>query len=76
MQVHKAQDFASKRGKLLTDDFLFLVRKVLVIVYFMEDSSATLVIKKCYIFLSTLILFFSVYTLVSYFLNYSTLSTL
>lgn len=76
MQVHKAQDFASKRGKLLTDDFLFLVRKVLVIVYFMEDSSATLVIKKSYIFLSTLILFFSVYTLVSYFLNYSTLSTL
>ncbi|KAK3001750.1 hypothetical protein RJ639_021994 [Escallonia herrerae] len=25
--VHKAQDFASKRGKLLTEDFLFLVRK-------------------------------------------------
>ncbi|KAK9747633.1 hypothetical protein RND81_02G004500 [Saponaria officinalis] len=25
--VHKAQEFASKRGKLLTDDFLFLLRK-------------------------------------------------
>ncbi|PWA55851.1 transcription initiation factor TFIID subunit 13 [Artemisia annua] len=26
--VHKAQDIASKRGKLLTEDFLFLIRKV------------------------------------------------
>ncbi|CAA2972394.1 transcription initiation factor TFIID subunit 13-like isoform X2 [Olea europaea var. sylvestris] len=26
--VHKAQDTASKRGKLLTEDFLFLIRKV------------------------------------------------
>ncbi|KAG8366244.1 hypothetical protein BUALT_Bualt17G0056300 [Buddleja alternifolia] len=25
--VHKAQDVASKRGKLLTEDFLFLIRK-------------------------------------------------
>ncbi|CAH1413776.1 unnamed protein product [Lactuca virosa] len=25
--VHKAQDIASKRGKLLTEDFLFLIRK-------------------------------------------------
>ncbi|CAA3007590.1 transcription initiation factor TFIID subunit 13 [Olea europaea subsp. europaea] len=25
--VHKAQDTASKRGKLLTEDFLFLIRK-------------------------------------------------
>uniref|UniRef100_A0A1D1XUP5 Transcription initiation factor TFIID subunit 13 n=1 Tax=Anthurium amnicola TaxID=1678845 RepID=A0A1D1XUP5_9ARAE len=25
--THKAQDFASKRGKLLTEDFLFLIRK-------------------------------------------------
>ncbi|XP_059625604.1 transcription initiation factor TFIID subunit 13 [Cornus florida] len=25
--VHKAQDFSSKRGKLLTEDFLFLIRK-------------------------------------------------
>ncbi|KAG5514168.1 hypothetical protein RHGRI_035538 [Rhododendron griersonianum] len=25
--VHKAQDIASKRGKLLTEDFLFLLRK-------------------------------------------------
>ncbi|KAL0916313.1 hypothetical protein M5K25_013814 [Dendrobium thyrsiflorum] len=25
--VHKAQDIASKRGKLLTDDFLYLIRK-------------------------------------------------
>ncbi|XP_058188410.1 transcription initiation factor TFIID subunit 13-like [Rhododendron vialii] len=25
--VHQAQDVASKRGKLLTDDFLFLIRK-------------------------------------------------
>lgn len=25
--VHKAQDVASKRGKLLTEDFLFLLRK-------------------------------------------------
>ncbi|GLJ11935.1 hypothetical protein SUGI_0180510 [Cryptomeria japonica] len=25
--VHKAQDLASKRGKLLTEDFLFLLRK-------------------------------------------------
>ncbi|KAL9239748.1 hypothetical protein vseg_014041 [Gypsophila vaccaria] len=25
--VHKSQDFASKRGKLLTEDFLFLIRK-------------------------------------------------
>ncbi|WOH15847.1 hypothetical protein DCAR_0935393 [Daucus carota subsp. sativus] len=25
--VHKAQDIASKRGKLLTEDFLYLVRK-------------------------------------------------
>ncbi|CAN6469168.1 unnamed protein product [Victoria cruziana] len=25
--VHKAQVFASKRGKLLTEDFLFLIRK-------------------------------------------------
>ena len=28
LQVHKAQDIASKRGKLLTEDFLFLIRKV------------------------------------------------
>lgn len=28
LQVHKAQDIASKRGKLLTEDFLFLLRKV------------------------------------------------
>lgn len=28
LQVHKAQDVASKRGKLLTEDFLFLIRKV------------------------------------------------
>lgn len=27
-QVHKAQDTATKRGKLLTEDFLFLIRKV------------------------------------------------
>lgn len=27
--MHQAQDVASKRGKLLTDDFLFLIRKVL-----------------------------------------------
>lgn len=27
-QVHKAQDIASRRGKLLTEDFLFLIRKV------------------------------------------------
>lgn len=27
-QVHKAQDTAFKRGKLLTEDFLFLIRKV------------------------------------------------
>nr|XP_033513004.1 transcription initiation factor TFIID subunit 13-like isoform X2 [Nicotiana tomentosiformis] len=26
--VHKAQDIATKRGKLLTEDFLFLIRKV------------------------------------------------
>lgn len=25
--VHKAQDIATKRGKLLTEDFLFLIRK-------------------------------------------------
>ncbi|KAK6929524.1 Transcription initiation factor IID, subunit 13 [Dillenia turbinata] len=25
--VHKAQEFASKRGKLLTEDFLYLIRK-------------------------------------------------
>nr|GLL28852.1 transcription initiation factor TFIID subunit 13-like isoform X1 [Ipomoea trifida] len=25
--VHKAQDVATKRGKLLTEDFLFLIRK-------------------------------------------------
>ncbi|XP_077239176.1 transcription initiation factor TFIID subunit 13-like isoform X2 [Tasmannia lanceolata] len=25
--VHKAQDIASKRGRLLTEDFLFLIRK-------------------------------------------------
>jgi len=25
--AHKAQDIASKRGKLLTDDFMFLIRK-------------------------------------------------
>nr|GFA86119.1 transcription initiation factor TFIID subunit 13 [Tanacetum cinerariifolium] len=25
--VHKPQDIASKRGKLLTEDFLFLIRK-------------------------------------------------
>ncbi|XP_010259361.1 PREDICTED: transcription initiation factor TFIID subunit 13-like [Nelumbo nucifera] len=25
--VHKAQEIASKRGKLLTEDFLFLIRK-------------------------------------------------
>ncbi|XP_078428488.1 TBP-associated factor 13 [Wolffia australiana] len=25
--AHKAQDIASKRGKLLTEDFLFLIRK-------------------------------------------------
>ncbi|KAK9282362.1 hypothetical protein L1049_005279 [Liquidambar formosana] len=25
--VHKAQDTASKRGKLLTEDFLFLIRR-------------------------------------------------
>ncbi|GMQ00295.1 hypothetical protein CsSME_00047440 [Camellia sinensis var. sinensis] len=25
--VHKAEDVASKRGKLLTEDFLFLIRK-------------------------------------------------
>nr|GEW42685.1 transcription initiation factor TFIID subunit 13 [Tanacetum cinerariifolium] len=25
--VHKAQDIVSKRGKLLTEDFLFLIRK-------------------------------------------------
>lgn len=25
--VHKAQDIASKRGKLLTEDFLYLIRK-------------------------------------------------
>ncbi|CAA0831975.1 Transcription initiation factor TFIID subunit 13 [Striga hermonthica] len=25
--VHKAQDVASKRGKLMTEDFLFLIRK-------------------------------------------------
>ncbi|XP_071695020.1 transcription initiation factor TFIID subunit 13-like [Rutidosis leptorrhynchoides] len=25
--VHKAQDIGSKRGKLLTEDFLFLIRK-------------------------------------------------
>ncbi|KAL6515933.1 Transcription initiation factor TFIID subunit 13 [Orobanche gracilis] len=25
--VHKAQDIATERGKLLTDDFLFLIRK-------------------------------------------------
>ncbi|RWR95204.1 transcription initiation factor TFIID subunit 13-like protein [Cinnamomum micranthum f. kanehirae] len=25
--VHKAQDIASRRGKLLTEDFLFLIRK-------------------------------------------------
>jgi transcription initiation factor TFIID subunit 13 len=27
-QVHKAQNVASKRGKLLTEDFLYLIRKV------------------------------------------------
>ncbi|URE04123.1 transcription initiation factor IID, 18kD subunit family protein [Musa troglodytarum] len=27
MQVHKAQNIASKRGRLLTEDFLYLVRK-------------------------------------------------
>ncbi|KAF8395003.1 hypothetical protein HHK36_018942 [Tetracentron sinense] len=27
LQVHKAQDIASKRGKLLTEDFLYLIRK-------------------------------------------------
>ncbi|KAL8142635.1 hypothetical protein V2J09_015667 [Rumex salicifolius] len=26
--VHKAQDISSKRGKLLTEDFLFLMRKI------------------------------------------------
>lgn len=26
-QVHKAQNVASKRGKLLTEDFLYLIRK-------------------------------------------------
>ncbi|XP_058076234.1 transcription initiation factor TFIID subunit 13 isoform X2 [Magnolia sinica] len=29
--VHKAQDIATKRGKLLTEDFLFLIRKDLVV---------------------------------------------
>ncbi len=29
MQVHKAQDVASRRGKLTTEDIMFLVRKVL-----------------------------------------------
>lgn len=28
MQVHKVQDTATKRGKLLTEDFLYLIRKV------------------------------------------------
>lgn len=28
-QVHKAQDVATKRGKLLTEDFLYLIRKVI-----------------------------------------------
>lgn len=28
MQVHKAQDTATKRGKLLTEDYLYLIRKV------------------------------------------------
>ncbi|KAH7678638.1 transcription initiation factor TFIID subunit 13 protein [Dioscorea alata] len=27
--VHKAQDVATKRGKLLTEDFLYLIRKLL-----------------------------------------------
>lgn len=45
LQVHKAQDIASKRGKLLTEDFLFLIRKV---------CSALLIIFSC----SFLVLFF------------------
>nr|GEZ69902.1 transcription initiation factor TFIID subunit 13 [Tanacetum cinerariifolium] len=37
--VHKAQDIASKRGKLLTEDFLFLIRKVEY--YFIDINLAT-----------------------------------
>lgn len=28
LQVHKAQDIGSKRGKLSVEDFLYLIRKV------------------------------------------------
>lgn len=46
MQAHKAQDIASKRGKLLTDDFMFLIRKVPFFMWLvhMEDSFVLLVV--------------------------------
>lgn len=44
MKAHKAQDMGSKRGKLSVEDFLYLVRKVTLVIFWCSLScySATL----------------------------------
>lgn len=61
VQVHKSQDVASRRGKLTTEDIMFLVRKVcyllLLIIFWIVMSNSVIVVLKAvlhHFFLRTL----------------------